>query len=267
MQAKGAGISRRRITVFLDISGSNRLLLDMLPSLFDENGDVDIDAVLVEETAHRHAAELPFVRELCLLTTMERDFGPNDLERIIEVRKKRLRKILETAVRRPGVAYSIRSVRAAANLLPEAVSISDITIFVPVRRLRRQFMGLPESPARRRGRVVVVIGDWPGARDALLTGLRLAGGDQRRIAVLVVGDATGAEEMDCAARITALLSAAPAGIQIVPGKDPKALIHATLLQKPDTLVLGASPEWLDSTKIRMFGEQLNCPVCVVMARP
>jgi hypothetical protein len=235
----------------------------MLPSLFGESGDVDIDAVLVEESAHHHAAELPFVRELCLLTTMEREFSPSDLKRVIEVRKQRLMKLMEVTFRGHGVDYSIRTVQAAANLLQELASVSDITMFVPLRRLRRQFVNLPEPSVARRGRVVVVLGDLSGAREALLTGLRLAGGNPQRVAVLVTGEAAATVEADIATRIGGLLSAVPAGIRVVPGHSVKILIRETALEKPETLVLGATAQWLESGAIETLQEQLSCPICLV----
>jgi hypothetical protein len=266
VQTTNAGAAKRRITVILDLSGSNRLLLEMLPSLFGDNGDFDIDAVFVEESAHQRAAELPFVRELCLLTTVEREFGPTDLKRIIEVRKQRLRKLMKAAVAGYGVEYSIRGVQAAADLLQELASASDIMMFEPIRRLRRQFMNLPEPFAPRHGRVVVAIGDWPGAREVLLTGLRLAGGDQRRVAVLVTGDAATTRVADCVSRITGLLSGPPGSIRVVSGKETRAFIEATQAERPGVLVLGATAEWLDSSMTREMQEQLRCPVCLVRAK-
>ncbi len=266
MQAAGTDISRRRITLILDISSSNQLLLEMLPSLFDESAGIDIDAVFVEEPAQRRAAELPFVREFCLLTTVEREFGPMDLKRAIEVRKQRLSKLMAAAVGRPGVECSIRSVHSAANLLQELVSVSDITMIVPLRRLRQQFVTWPVTHLQRRGRVVVAIGEWSSAREPLLTGLRLAGGDPQRIAVLVTGEAAATESMDCASRITALLSAAPASIRIVSEQSVQALVNAVLLERPGTFVLGAMPEWLDSNAIRTLREQLGCMICLVRAK-
>lgn len=266
MQTTAAGISRRRITIILDISGSNRSLLEMLPSLFGENGEIDIDAVFVEDSSQRRAAELTFVREFCLLTTAEREFGPADLERAIALRKQRLTRTIAAAVRRPGVAHSIRSVQAAADLLQELVSASDITMFEPLRRLRQQAITLSRRPPRGRGRVVVAINDWPGARDALLTGLRLAGGDPRRVAVLVAGTAAGTGVKDITARITNMLSAAPGGIRILSEPGVQPLIQATLIEKPDALVLGATGELLESSSILALRQEVRCPICVVRPR-
>ena len=138
MQKTIPDVARRRITVILDIGGSGKPLLDMLPSLLGGNRDIEIDAVIVEEEAQRRAAELPFVREFCRLTTSEREFGTAELERAIALRKQNLRKVMAAATDRAGVVHSFRSVEGFENLLNNLAAASDITIFEPIRGFRQE---------------------------------------------------------------------------------------------------------------------------------
>ena len=263
MQKTVPDIARRRITVILDIGGSGKPLLDMLPSLLGGKGDIEIDAVIVEEEAQRRAAELPFVREFCRLTTSEREFGTAELERAIALRKQNLRKVMAAATDRAGVVHSFRSVKGADNLLNKLAAASDITIFEPLRGFRQELALLATTAARARRHIVVAIDDWSSGAEVLTVGALLAKGDTRRISVLIAEGAAATAVRSDTFKIGEALPAAPARIETLTEPGLQTLISATLRERAAALVIGTTEDLLRSASLTMLRKQLRCPICLV----
>ncbi len=263
MQKSAPDIVRRRISLMLEVGGSGKPLLSLLPSLLGDKGDVELDAVIVDEEVQRRAAELPFVRELCRLTTSEREFGIAELERAIVLRKRALQKALATFADRPGVVHTLRSVTGAKALLKTLAAASDITMFEPLRGFRQELV-LPTKPAvRGRHQIVVAIDDWSSGTEALLVGTLLAKGDMRCISVLLAGEAAANGVRTDALKVGGMSSAAPARIEILAELGIQPLISATLRERAAALVLGTTEDLLSSELLTMLREQLHCPICLV----
>jgi len=264
MQNSAPEIVRRRITVILDVGGSGKPLLEMLPSLLGERGDIDLDTVIVEDEAQRRAAELPFVRELCRLTISEREFGIAELERANALREQKLKKALAEVTDRSGAVYSLRSVRGAENLLKKLAAASNITMLEPFRGFRHGLVSWAIPSAGVRRHIVVAIDDWSSGTEALMVAALLAKGDAGRICVLLAGSAAiaGGERMDTR-QVSDALSAAPARINVLAEPGLQALISATLREHAAALVLGATEDLLRPESLAMLREQLRCPICLV----
>ena len=263
MQNSIPGIVRRRITVVLDVGGSGAALLEMLPSLLDEKGEIDLDTIIVEDEAQRRAAELPFVRELCRLTTSEREFGVAEFERAITRRKQNLKKALATVADRPDVVHSLRILKGAENLLKKLAAVSNITMFEPSRGFSQDIVSMTIPSARSRRHIVVAINDWSSGTEALMVGALLAKGDAGRISVVLAGGVTTTGELADTRKVSDALSAAPAHIEILTELGIQALINATLRERAATLVLGATEDLLKPESLAMLREQLRCPICLV----
>ncbi len=263
MQNSTPEIVRRRITVVLDVGGSGKLLLEMLPSLLDEKGDIDLDTVIVEDEAQRRAAELPFVRALCRLTTSEREFGVAEFERAIARRKQNLKKALAAVADRPDVVSSLRIMKGAENLLKKLAAVSNITMFEPLRGFSQDLVPMTIPSARSRRHIVVAINDWSSGTEALMVGALLAKGDAGRISVVLAGGVATTEERVDIRKVSEVLSATPAHIEILTELGIQPLINATLRERAATLVLGATEDLLQSESLTMLREQLRCPICLV----
>jgi len=262
MQKSSPEIMRRRISLMLEVGGGGKPLLSLLPSLLGDKGDIELDAVIVDEEAQRRAAELPFVRELCRLTMSEREFGIADLERAIVLRKRALRKALAAVADRPGIVPTLRSVTGAETLLKTLAAASDITMFEPLRGFRQE-LALPAKPAAWGRQIVVAIDDWSSGTEALLVGALLAKGDMRSISVLLAGEAAAKGDRTDALKVGGTLSVAPARIEILTELGIQPLISATLRERAAALVLGTTEDLLSSELLTMLREQLHCPICLV----
>ena len=80
MAAKPTEKSTRRIAVILGSGGSGRNLMDLVLPLLVRDREVEMQGVFVEEAEVQHAAELPFVQELCRVTFSVREFTSAQFE-------------------------------------------------------------------------------------------------------------------------------------------------------------------------------------------
>ena len=104
----------RRIAVILGSGGSGRSLLDLVLPLLSRGREVEMHGVFLEEAEVRHAAELPFVKELCRVTFSVREFNSDHFERALALRMRTARRALAVLARRTGVMHSFRNVRGPA---------------------------------------------------------------------------------------------------------------------------------------------------------
>jgi hypothetical protein len=250
---------RRRITLILDTAGPRRPLLEMLPFLFPEGVEIDLDAILLEDETQRRAAELPFVRELSLLTTSEREFGTAQFQRAIALCRQGLEQALRSAARRDDVALTVRCVGAAVGRLQEFALASDITLFGPPRRFGQELLPVAVR-ARRRGRIVVVIDDLSTGSRALAVAGQLAGGDTSRLSVIV---GVGAGEGPSAADISAAIALPPASIRRLTDAGIDALLKLLHDEGAAAAVLGVNAQALSANALEILRRRLRCPVCLV----
>jgi len=251
----------RRIAVILGSGSSSRNLLNLVLPLLGRGGAIEMQGVFLEEAELQHAAELPFVQELCRVTFSVREFNRDQFDRALALRMRTARRALSVLARHAGVSHSFRNVRGSAiNLLVETASASDITLFEPAR-----MMTTVASPARTREplqRIVVAIGDLETGSRALLAASHLAGGQMQRVSVLLM-PAAAADKAVLDRLSSGFLPQRPGRVRPIPGVGIQSLVDATRAEGAAMLVIGATEEFIEPEVLQVLRDRLRCPVCLV----
>ncbi len=252
----------RRIAVILGSGGSSRNLLNLVLPLLGRGGAIEMHGVFLEEAGLQHAAELPFVQELCRVTFSVREFNSEQFERALALRMRTARRALSVLARHAGVTHSFRNVRGSAiNLLVETARTSDITLFEPSRMMTATIA----SPARIRDplqRIVVIIGDLETGSRALLAASHLAGGQMQRVSVLLTPSAA-VDETVLNQLFSDLLPRRPGRVRTIPGFGVQSLVDATRSEGAAMLVIGATKEFIEQEVLQVLRDRLRCPICLV----
>jgi len=262
MQANPPEKVPRRIAVILGPGGSSRNLLDMVTPLLGQDRALEMQGVFIEEAELRHAAALPFVKELCRVTFSVREFNSDQFERVLALRMRTAQRALELLAKSAGVAHTFHNVRGAAeHLLIETVSQSDITIFEPSGTLAASMSaGTPASLHSRR--ILVHIADAEAPSAALIAALQLAGGDMRRLSILldprVTRDLPKLER-----RMQSILPSRPGRMRTLADSEPGSLMAAVRTESPGMLVLSATGESISAEFLADLRKRLRCPICLV----
>jgi hypothetical protein len=233
-------------------------MLEQLLPLLSRDREIEMQGVFLEEAGVRHAAELPFVQELCRVTFSVREFTTDQFDRTLALRIRSARRALQLLAERVGVQHSFRNVRGeAAGLLLETARASDITCFEPV--------SLYGSGARRftaRQHIVAVVNDAGSAPDVLRAAAHLAGGKLASISVLIARQSV--EECSTIRQLTLdLLHGSPAHLRSTGGDSVESLAAAAIQMGASMLVLPASLVTEQPGAMRRIRELLRCPICLV----
>jgi hypothetical protein len=253
----------RSVAVFLGASGSGQTLLNILGPLLEKQMGVDLQGVFAIDDDLRHAADLPFVKELCRLTYSVREFHGPEFERTIALRTRTARKALEQLARRTGVDFKFHDVRGATvNILHNTVLSADITFFEPVRLFVAQQVSSPAARRPHRRRIIVFIDDIETGGHALDAAVLLAEGRMQNVTVLI--NARTMADVDAGQKfVRGRLLTDPAEIIFLPESGPLALIAAVKAKRAGMLILSASEETVKPESLRSLLDQLPCPVCLV----
>jgi len=252
----------RRIAVILGPGGSSQNLLDMVIPLLGQDRALEMQGVFIEEAELRHAAALPFVKELCRVTFSVREFNSDQFERVLALRMRTAQRALELLAKRAGIAHTFLNIRGSADhLLKETVSQSDITIFEPSGTLAASMSaGTPASLHSRR--IAVHIADADASSAALMAALQLAGGDVRRLSILldpgVTRDLPGLER-----RMRSILPSRPGRMRTLADSEPGTLTAAVRTESPNMLILSATEESMSAEFLADLRKRLRCPICLV----
>ena len=251
----------RRIAVILGPGSASRYLLDRLRPLLAANPDTELQGVFLEEAGVQHAAELPFVKELCRVTFAVREFNSGQFERALALRMRSARRALGVLAGHTGVAHSFRNVRGSAvGLLQETSRETDITAFEPARP--SMMSGLEPAPVERsRTRVSVLLADPASAADSLRVALQLAGGNSGSVSVLILPRDGGADVLRATMRRS--LPKDPAQVRVLKPGDLAGLAAALREQHASVFVVPATPELTERPVLQFLLAQVRCPVCLV----
>jgi hypothetical protein len=263
MAANRAEHKPRRIAVILGTGGSGRNLLNLVMPLLARDREIEMQGVFLEEAEVQHAAELPFVKELCRVTFSVREFTSDQFERSLVLRMRTAERALSVLARRTGVAHSFRNVRGpVVRLLRETARASDITVFEPTRRLGATAPS-PIGGQRARQPIVVAVSDLESGRRALLAAGHLAAGQPNRICILATGEA--AEKASALSSLCQQeLAALPARVQLVPSEAGiGAMIDAAHAAGAGLFVIAATDELLEPATLQSLRDRLRCPICLV----
>jgi len=262
MKAKPPEKVTRRVAVILGPGGASRNLVDVVLPLLGRDKSVEMQGVFLEEAELKHAAELPFVKELCRVTFSVREFDSVQFDRVLALRMRTAERALAVLARRAGVAHTFRNVRGSAvSLLLETANQSDVMVFEPVRNMAAAMSSRPYRPESR-PRIVVAISDPESGSGALTAALHLAGGELRRVSVLLMpsaaSDASAIDRL-----LKTCLPAPPSRIRTLPSSDIDSLIASARAEGATMLVLAASEAFMLPETLHLLRQRLQCPVCLV----
>lgn len=252
----------RRIAVILGPGGSSRNLLHVLTPLLRKDRGLEMQGVFIEEAELRHAAALPFVKELCRVTFSVREFNSDQFEQVLALRIRTAQRALELLARRAGIAHTFRNVRGSVDRwLQEEVSQSDITIFEPAGTLAASLTPGTPSGAHSR-RIVVYLTDLISADATLMAAFQLADGDTRRLSILldprVIKDLPKLEQ-----QMRLILSSRPGRMRELAGAGTDNLMATVRAESPCMLVLAVTKESTCPSFIADLRKSLRCPICLV----
>ena len=252
----------RRIAVILGPGNASRYLLDRLRPLLAANPDIELQGMFLREANVQHAAELPFVKELCRVTFTVREFNSDQFERALALRMRTARQALALIASRAGVPHTFRDVRGSAvRLLRNAVSDSDITVFEPTHLPVASAISR-SSASSPRHRIGVVLRDFETGRDALRVAVQLAEGNVDQVNVLLMpSDGVKACDLRHFARET--LPGEPGQMRLISegGFNELALCLRELVIS--MLVAPASGDLSSEKGLQFLRQQIRCPVCLV----
>jgi len=251
----------RRVSVILSPGGSSRSLLDAVLPLLGRDKTIEMQGVFLEEAELKHAADLPFVKELCRVTFSVREFNSDQFDRVLALRMRSAQRALSVLAKRAGVAHSFRNVRGSAvNLLLETASQSDITVFEPVRTMAAAMSSRPYAP-KPVPRIVVVVNDLESGSGALIAASHLAKGEMEYLSVLLSPAVAG--EVNAVERLFAVLPARPGRVRAMSRVTSDKLVESAQSEGASILVVDASAELMEPDSLRFLRQRLKCPICLV----
>ncbi len=252
----------RRVAVILGPGGSSRHLLDVIAPLLGKDQALEMQGVFIEEAELRHAAALPFVKELCRVTFSVREFNSDQFERVLALRMRTAQRALELLARRAGVAHTFRNIRGSADrLLKETVGQSDITIFEPAGTLAVSIRTGPSDRLKTR-RIVVCVRDKDTSSAALVVALQLAGGDPRRVTILL-DSAVNTDQAELEHKMRSIFPSRPGRIRTLADSAIGTLTDSVRAENPGMLVLSANGESTSPNFLADLRKSLRCPICLV----
>ena len=252
----------RRIAIILGPGSGSRYLLDQLHPLLAADRDIEIQGVFLEEAGVQHAAELPFVKELCRITFAVREFDSEQFERTLALRMRSARRALSVLADHSGAALSFRNVRGSAvGLLLETLRDADLTLFEPA----RPRVAAAITPPGRSGHkpwIAALVRDVESARVVLSAAVQLAGGDMDRIAVLLK-PASGTDGDELRSSFRAFLPGTPGHVRSIAQGDLGDMALSVRELLAAMLVVPAMVETIDEKDLQFLLGQIRCPVCLV----
>jgi len=255
----------RRIAVILGPGGSSRYLIDRLRPLLAGDRDLELQGVFLEEAGVQHAAELPFVKELCRVTFAVREFDSRQFEHMLAMRMRTARQALGVLAEHAGVPLTFRNARGSATgLLKEAVAHADITVFEPARPPMAPVMS--QAPGSRRSqRVTAVLTDVASVPAVLRTALQFAVGNAARVSILMF-PSDGQKAAALRAAYREMLPGEPGQVRLLSAGDFKDLAITNRKLMSTMLVVPANELMTRDHSLQFLLAQLRCPVCLVSQR-
>jgi hypothetical protein len=207
------------------------------------------------------------VKELCRVTFSVREFTSDQFERTLQLRMRAAQRALTVLARRAGVQHSFRNVRGPAlRLLLETASLSDITVFEPVRALAPPAVDHRGRLSRPR-RVVAAFDSLESGRMVLQAAVRLAEGDAGRLSVLVPPAMAG-DQSGLAGMLREILPGQPVRVRVVAADlNAASLVEGARAEGAAFFVLALGGDLLESSKLQLLREKLPCPICLVRQWP
>jgi len=248
--------------VILGPGGASRYLLDQLRPLLATDQNIELQGMFLEEAGVRKAAELPFVKELCRVTFAVREFNSEQFERSLALRMRAARRALAVIAGHSGATHSFRNASGSAvDLMQEAVSEADITVFEPARPRMVSAISTA-STTRHRPRVAALLSDLKSGQDVLRIAINLADGNFGRMAVLLMPD-PGVEVEDLRGLVSETLPGGPAHVRLIAEADFKGIASTLREWLVSMFVVPATDRLTGEEALQFLRAQIRCPVCMV----
>jgi hypothetical protein len=256
----------QRVAVILSAAGSERGLLALLEPLFASGGQFEVQGVFLEDAEASHAANLPFIKEVCRVTYTVREFTSDQFEHNLALRVRTARRAFAVVADRSGLAHSFRNVRGPGiQLLRDAAATADITVFEPAHlRISGLIRAVPGRHPQRR--IAALVSDAASAPPVLRAALQLAAGDSRDITVMLApGD--GAETTELLGLVHDALPRKPAAMRFLKGDEIDAMCLAARELGATMAVLSAHRALEPREAFQLLRARMPCPVCLVRGEP
>lgn len=258
--------ARRQIAVMLSSGTSIPRMLESLRPLIERDEGVELSAVFVEELELEIAARLPFVRELCRLTSEVREFRAGEARRDLSRSIREARVHFESAAARARAVHTFRTVRGTMHsALREIATSADVTFFEPFRvAARTRLYGQEAGPALR-GPVAVFVAGAKSAGPVTRAGFELA---RRRFEDLIVLHTPEVGEISVIE--AALETVVPPGrlrIEALPDTSIHSLALVTQRLGAVCLVMGSADIQAEDETLGALSAELPCPLLWVRRWP
>ena len=254
-----------RIAIVLGPGGASRYLLDCIKPLLDPGRNIELQGVFLEEAGVRHAAAMPFVKELCRVTFAVREFNGEEVERALLLRMRTARRALSLLAERGGVRHSFSSIKGPAiELLQRVAAEAEITVFEPV---HPRTLSVLAGGARATSNRVAALLCHPSTSAAVLrAAARLAGDDARLISCILLPE-PGVQLEELAEQVRAFGPGKVPRARCVEQQNASELALAVRETSASFLVAPAAGQMNGLPLLRFLREQVRCPVCLVRQWP
>ena len=253
-------VARIRVTVMLGNSLTDRDTLAVLELLQPES-PAEVLGLYIEDSELLSLADIPVVREYCLLTQVERRLQAGELERQFRAQARIAELALARAASPRGYPWSFRSLRGdPVVLLREMLAEVDLMLLGAA-------AGMTQATRRRgggaAGRPVMAVFDQaePATR-ALQVAMQLADAGRTRLVIALT--AAHPDELPALRqRAAGLVGDRPAEYLELISRDTADLLSQLRRQVAGQLVIGVPAEKLDDETIALLRNRSSCPVVLV----
>ena len=275
------GFAVRRIVVAIDSSDHAAAAVEAAAALA-ERLHAEIEGIFVEDINLARLAELPVGREINLLSGEARNFTQTELHANYEQQQVHAQRVIAAAAGKAKVSYSFRVARGHVDseVITAAGGGDMLVLGMSSRPLGKSLRPghvaraaaerAPRSvlllkPGKRiSGNALVCYDGTRGARRALDAALRLSGGKDEKLTVLIV-----ARDLDRAAELRAEIDRMlePLGLQPKflhsPDPTPGQMCELAGQAGADVLVISADDARIEGEGRLRLLESVACPVLLV----
>jgi nucleotide-binding universal stress UspA family protein len=267
----------QRIVVAIDESPHAHAALEAAAELA-RRARAELLGVFVEDAELMRVAGLPFAAELSYLTGEVRALDEGRMQRALDAQAARVRASFESAAKRHGVAGEFRTARGLVRAeLTAAARLGEMLVLGKASRARAASLGstarslIKQAPgtvvvlkhgAQLTSPVLVPFDGSNGSLRALAMAKQLAGYCDG-VLIVLAGGAT-ARELGERAEQSVGAWGARARLMLAPTvADPRALVDATLRERPGTVVVAAESEFTEGAAGYELAAALDCPIVFV----
>jgi hypothetical protein len=228
----------------------------------------DVAGVFLEDSTLFRLAELPFVTEVCRITTVRRPLTTRELERQMKVLALRAEQAVRMIAERAGSRWTFRKHRGRLTTALAETAEVDLLLIGTTRwalassgEVQATARTLRAAEAEAKQPVVVLFDESAASGRAVDAGVELADRTGRSLIVFVPAKMAEAPP-DLGPRL-APLGPKRATIRSVTSSEPSTLLSAIRRAAPAVLVVGADEAGFEESRIGALRAAFRCPMMVV----